>query len=326
MITVPINYFFPNNGQVSNLEERIQEAFKEENRIKVTELDKEYDSSQITELMADVTAYLGKKREFVNGKANRSDYADDKAFLNAITDEFNYTVPPTVLTFESQNQLESFIKTAQGIAGDREIKNHYFTCKLENFGLALDLKAEEIKGLDADEYPISLTFNSLDDVYNFVIAYEEAKPVKRVTSKGIKAKIASAIPSFSKKEKIIMLAISVAVILGIPIFNAISKHKPTESNQSEVINQSSSSQSPSLPQWVYGTWSVTTPYGTETIKIEGGEILCISNGDIKTASYRYENGYIKAKFPGEGGIVTTYRVDLSRQSIEYGEGIYMHKN
>ena len=84
-------------------------------------------------------------------------------------------------------------------------------------------------------------------------------------------------------------------------------------------------QSSAVPDWVYGTWTCTTPYGTETIKIDKWEIADLSYGSYKTASYSYENGMIKAKFPGEGGIVTVFRVDLAGHRIEYGEGIYMHK-
>lgn len=84
-------------------------------------------------------------------------------------------------------------------------------------------------------------------------------------------------------------------------------------------------QSSTVPDWVYGTWTCTTSYGTETIKIDKWEIADLSYGSYKTASYSYEDGMIKAKFPGEGGIVTVFRVDLVGRRIEYGDGIYMHK-
>lgn len=232
------------------------------------------------------------------------------------------------LQFDSKEQLESFVKKALDKAGDRTPSNHFFLCKLANFGLALNLKDEEIKGLDSDEYPIILTINSDDDLYDFAVAYNNAKPVKRVTSKGKKEKTESAVLSFTKKEKLIGgIAAAAAIAVFIIISIATSK---TNSNKQEAYYENTPSSTTSsyndVPDWVFGTWSCTTEYGTETIKIDrNGEISDLSYGSYKTASYRYEDGYIKAKFPGEGGIVTTFRVDLSGHRIEYGEGIYMHK-
>ena len=89
MITVPISYFDPTNGQATTLKERIDELFKTDNRVKVTELNKEYGIAQITELMADVTSFLSKNRMQGNLKLSRNNYANNTEFIKAIKDEFN---------------------------------------------------------------------------------------------------------------------------------------------------------------------------------------------------------------------------------------------
>ena len=152
----------------------------------------------------------------------RSNYADDKSFINAIQEEVTRAVPPTKMTFSSKEQLDSFAKTALGLAGDRVITNHLFSCKLANLGLSLNLKEEEIKGLDADEYPITLTAKTFDDVLDFSVAYQAATPVKRVTSKGSKVPNVSALLSFTKKEKIIIAIAFLAVIVILPFYNFVS--------------------------------------------------------------------------------------------------------
>lgn len=87
-----------------------------------------------------------------------------------------------------------------------------------------------------------------------------------------------------------------------------------------------------LPSWVYGIWSCTTPYGTETMEIKrGGEILNLSygsyshQGDIDSGTYTYSDGVIRAKFPKDGGLITTMPLDLVNHQIEYGSGYYWHK-
>lgn len=83
----------------------------------------------------------------------------------------------------------------------------------------------------------------------------------------------------------------------------------------------------SLPQWVYGTWACTTPLGTETIKIdEYGGIWSFRYGDASYGSYSYSECVIRAKFPNDGGITTSYRLDIQNQRIEYGGGYFFHKN
>lgn len=58
---VHIDYFDPRNGQATGLETRIDELLKETDIIEVEELHKSYSSSQIENLMLDVTEYYESK-------------------------------------------------------------------------------------------------------------------------------------------------------------------------------------------------------------------------------------------------------------------------
>lgn len=81
-----------------------------------------------------------------------------------------------------------------------------------------------------------------------------------------------------------------------------------------------------VPSWVYGTWTCTTPYGTETIKIEeNGGIWNITNGYADYGSFTYSNGVIRANFPKDGGLVTSMPLDMDNRRIEYGGGYYWRK-
>ena len=81
-----------------------------------------------------------------------------------------------------------------------------------------------------------------------------------------------------------------------------------------------------LPSWAYGTWTCTTPYGTETMKIEEyGGIWNIANGYADFGSFTYSNGVIRANFSKDGGLVTSMPLDMNNQRIEYGGGYYWRK-
>ena len=78
--------------------------------------------------------------------------------------------------------------------------------------------------------------------------------------------------------------------------------------------------------WIYGTWSITTPYGTETMKLEeGGTIIDIVGTEMQTGTFTYKDGELLAKFPNTGGIAFTYELDMVGHRISIGEGQYMHK-
>lgn len=81
-----------------------------------------------------------------------------------------------------------------------------------------------------------------------------------------------------------------------------------------------------LPSWVYGTWSCTTPYGTETMRIDKNGIWSLSYGNADYGSYSYRNGTITAHFPNDGGMATTMPLDIPNRRIEYGGGYYWRKN
>lgn len=94
----------------------------------------------------------------------------------------------------------------------------------------------------------------------------------------------------------------------------------------ESSSQTKQSSSPSVDiSWIYGTWSITTPYGTETMKIdENGGVIDMIGTDISTGSYTVKDGELLVKFSGNS-IVFSYPLDMAGHRISTGEGQYMHK-
>ena len=91
-------------------------------------------------------------------------------------------------------------------------------------------------------------------------------------------------------------------------------------------SEATSSPDKTVPTWIYGTWSITTPYGTETMKLEeGGTIIDMVGMEMQFGTFTYEDGELLVKFPNSGGVVFTYELDLAGHRISIGEGQYMHK-
>ena len=81
-----------------------------------------------------------------------------------------------------------------------------------------------------------------------------------------------------------------------------------------------------VPLWVYGTWSITTPYGTETMKLEeSGTIIDMIGKDMQVGTFTYQDGELQVRFPENKGMVFTYELDMEGHRISIGEGQFMHK-
>lgn len=99
-------------------------------------------------------------------------------------------------------------------------------------------------------------------------------------------------------------------------------HKVGDSSDKTSKNESTSSIDIS---WIYGTWSITTPYGTETMKIdENGGVIDMIGNDLSTGSYTVKDGELLVRFSGSD-VVVSYPLDMARHRISLGEGQYMHK-
>ena len=94
----------------------------------------------------------------------------------------------------------------------------------------------------------------------------------------------------------------------------------------ETSSQLSQSSSPSIDiSWLYGIWSISTPYGTETMKIDkDGSIVDMVGSSMSTGSYTIKDGELRVKYSGES-MVTTYSLDMVGHRIEFENGTYYHK-
>ena len=215
MTTFPIDYFAPNNGQTMDLEERVNKAFTDNRQITISELGKSYNSSQVAELMSDVKAYFS-KNSFSSCVIVRAEFEDDEKCFEQFREAQIYSVPPTSLVFDSKQQFESFINYVFGVSGTRAVVNHLFSCKRAKFGLALNLKDYEIKGLVEEDFPIILYFKSIEDLYDFASAYINSKPFN---SQKEDDKTIAKLDNSSKKRNIIItsgvMAIAVIIILHV---------------------------------------------------------------------------------------------------------------
>lgn len=138
--------------------------------------------------------------------------------LISASSEADATIPPIHVEVASRNALNSLTKDLLLKYGKQVVKGHSFSCKLDKMGLALPLKDSEIKGIEEDEYPLIFTFNSLDDMAIFATAFEDAIPVKRVSSKISNTKQNAIRDMFTRKEKNILTIIASVFVACFAIF------------------------------------------------------------------------------------------------------------
>lgn len=205
--------------------------------------------------------------------------------LISASSEADATIPPIHVEVASRNALNSLTKDLLLKYGKQVVKGHSFSCKLDKMGLALPLKDSEIKGIEEDEYPLIFTFNSLDDMAIFATAFEDAIPVKRVSSKFSKAKQNSIREMFSRKEKNILTIIACvfaaffAAFLIIPPVNKGDSNIKSESNYDSSVSG----------EWV-GTWRLDNSF---VFVLRGNKTATVTTGDDEdsfTYNTRWEEG------------------------------------
>ena len=234
-------------------------------------------------------------------------------------------VPPITIEVASKEMLESFVKEALSAFGQQTVVSHSFTCKLDKLGLSLPLKDSEIKGIEADEYPLTLTFNSFDEVKVFASAYDKATPVTRVTSKTIQERVKSNAESSQSKNRKLLYAIGaavVALVIAIPLFQGVFSPK-----KSEVQNTAQNDMAGENYSWIIGTWSVDLPTETYGIRFDGdgksGPCLAVEDGIVKQGTYSVNNNKITYKLEGES--ITTFIEIHPGHRLYAGDGYYYQK-
>ena len=138
-------------------------------------------------------------------------------------------IPPIKVEFDSKSSLDSAVNDLITQFGKSSVTNHSFTCKLNKMGLALPLKDAEIKGLEEDEYPIVLSFDSAEEIISFASAYERAELVKRVTTKNLHKK---EVKQDAPVPKWAVAAIAAFALLAIGFLYIASRPSPQKSSDS----------------------------------------------------------------------------------------------
>ena len=81
-----------------------------------------------------------------------------------------------------------------------------------------------------------------------------------------------------------------------------------------------------VPSWLFGKWTCSTAYGTETMWISKDGVRS-KNGNVEdTGSYTYSNGELRIQYSREKGVVTSIPVDVVNRRLEYGGGYYWVKS
>lgn len=181
-----------------------------------------------------------------NNGLNYSDYADAKEFFKSVESSFNDFIPPVYISFNSKKELESFAETLCSLSCKKRDAHNIFECKLAKMGLAHNLYAGEIKGLEEEEFPIKITIRNSEDICAFASAYSSSEAIKRVTTKNLNNNINEENEGLSKKDKLIAGLIALAsVALVLLVFNPYNKSEKTymvedfafERAKSKVLNQ-----------------------------------------------------------------------------------------
>ena len=81
-----------------------------------------------------------------------------------------------------------------------------------------------------------------------------------------------------------------------------------------------------VPSWLFGKWTCSTAYGTETMWISKDGVRSKSGNIEDTGSYTYSNGELRIQFSRERGVVTSIPVDVVNRRLEYGGGYYWVKS
>lgn len=137
-----------------------------------------------------------------------------------------------------------------------------------------------------------------------------------------------------KHTKSDRIQVIIAYILGciffiIWVLHLYSKIKEDHTSNSPEATPSenvySSNSSTNSIKWLYGKWKCSTPYGSMYLIIDATTITEMVGNEINNASYSIKNGVLYAKYRGDGGISTSYPLDINNQRIGAGDGYWYTK-
>ncbi len=153
--------------------------------------------------------------------------------------------------------------------------------------------------------------------------------------------------SSNKSVLITICVLALVIILGVTV-SVLSSSDSSESSadNSESVNttdnsgsdeqgsgdNNNSSSVPSDLSWIVGTWRVDADANTTILlQIGDGRVICqstITNGgqpDTSMGTYYIQDDVIHATFNDMGGLVTTYPINRSDQTIDAGDGLSFYK-
>lgn len=103
---------------------------------------------------------------------SQSKLSDANAFIEEVKEVFNSAIPPVYFEISSREEVEAFANlfksTEHGYFGKK------ISCKSANSFAPANYTAAEIYSLNADKYPIELSFKSIANLQDFAVGYMKA--------------------------------------------------------------------------------------------------------------------------------------------------------
>lgn len=103
---------------------------------------------------------------------SQSKLSDANAFIEEVKEAFNSAIPPVYFEISSREEVEAFANLF------KSIEHGYFgkkiSCKSANSFAPANYTAAEIYSLNADKYPIELSFKSIANLQDFAVGYMKA--------------------------------------------------------------------------------------------------------------------------------------------------------
>ena len=103
---------------------------------------------------------------------SQSKLSDANAFIEEVKEVFNSAIPPVYFEISSREEVEAFANlfksTEHGYFGKK------ISCKSANSFAPANFTATEIYSLNADKYPIELSFKSIANLQDFAVGYMKA--------------------------------------------------------------------------------------------------------------------------------------------------------
>ena len=103
---------------------------------------------------------------------SQSKLSDANAFIEEVKEAFNSAIPPVYFEISSREEVEAFANlfksTEHGYFGKK------ISCKSANSFAPANYAAAEIYSLNADKYPIELSFKSIANLQDFAVGYMKA--------------------------------------------------------------------------------------------------------------------------------------------------------